>query len=246
MREFLLRNTMPVFINSFNQPTYLKNLVGKFRDNGFRNIFILDNGSTSPELSEYYRGIDPKSGEVRVLYYNENRGPRYFHESGLYKMLGGTNHLYTDPDLDFDTLPANFLSTLLDLSEGYHIAKVGCALELPPEDRLRLDLKMLHAGRTYNVRQWEAQFWLNQVQEGVYQAPVDTTLHLFNPRLYHDQQNFMKGLRVALPGFVVRHRPWYVDDPLPAAEWEFYKAAGLKYNTWNENPTFDPVVAALN
>jgi hypothetical protein len=104
---------------------------------------------------------------------------------------------------------------------------------------------MLHAGRTYNVRQWEAQFWVNTVQEGVYQAPIDTTLHLFNPRLY-DPQKFMQGLRVALPGFVVRHRPWYKDDLLPAAEWDFYKAAGLKYNTWNENPTVDPVGAAVN
>jgi hypothetical protein len=239
MREFLLRNTIPVFINSFNQPTYLKNIVNKFSINGFRNIFILDNGSSSPELKDYYHSLEPNKGDVSVLYYNENRGPRYFHESGLYELLGGTNHLYTDPDLDFDTLPPNFVSVLLDLSEGYKIAKVGCALEIPSCDLLRNDLKMLHFGRVYNVQEWETQFWSNKLQEGVYQAPIDTTLHLFNPRLY-DKKSFMTSLRVALPGFTIRHRPWYKDDNLPAEEWQFYKAAGLKYNTWNENPTFDP------
>ena len=127
-KEKILRKTFPVVINSYNQPTYLKNLILKLKINSCKNIVVIDNESTNKELINLYEYIKLNDENTTILYYNKNNGPRYFHYSGVYKILGGSPHLYTDPDLDFDTLPDDFLCTLLSLSEKYKCFKVGCAL----------------------------------------------------------------------------------------------------------------------
>ena len=102
IEEIILRKITPVVINSFNQPTYLKNIVNKFVMNKFINIFVLDNGSTYQPLIDLYQQLSDKG--ITILYYNQNRGPRYFHTEEIYKKyLGMIPHVYTDPDIDFDS-----------------------------------------------------------------------------------------------------------------------------------------------
>lgn len=220
IRELVLRRSIPVWINSFNQPTYLRNIIGKFLANGFRNLFILDNGSSSPVLLDYYTELSGTQPSVMVLYYNANLGPWYFHGSGLYKMLGDCPHLYTDPDIDFDVLADNFVSRLIDLSEELKLPKTGCAMEIPSREEMKpkfdYDTEMEHG------------YWQKTVAENIYDAPVDTTLHLFNPKYYASA--YFTGVRVAGPGFVVRHLPWYRNDPMPEEEYAFYKSMDSGYS----------------
>lgn len=222
IREIVLRRTISVWINSFNQPTYLKNIVGKFLSNEFKNLFILDNGSDSEPLNRYYREIADTGLPVMVLYYNANVGPWYFHNSQMYRMLGNCPHLYTDPDIDFDTLADNFLSRLIDLSDEYRIPKVGAALEVPTLEDMKPKFD-------YNT-QMEHAYWQKPIAENVYDAPVDTTLHLFNPKYFEGPQQFFSGVRVAGPGFTARHLPWYKNDPMSDEEYAFYKSRDSGYS----------------
>lgn len=225
-KEKILRKTLPVVINSFNQPTYLKNLISKFKINSFKNIVIIDNNSTNEELIYFYDEIRNEETDVTVLFYNKNNGPRYFHYNNAYEILGNTPHLYTDPDIDFDILPNNFLCTLLSISEKYKCFKVGCALEIPSPDKLKegLSYTATHLdNKSFSIPEWESQFWENPIEDSIYSAPIDTTLHLFNSKYFTDPSKFISGIRIAKDGFVVKHLPWYKDDKVPEKEKMFYK-----------------------
>lgn len=237
-REILLRKTIPVFINSFNQPTYLKNIIEKLITEKFCNINILDNKSSNPEITDYYKYLTQEYKKVSVYYYNANMGPRYFHLSGLYKILGDIPHLYTDPDLDFDFLAESFLSELVDLTEAYKIAKAGCALEIPTENEIRSELIFTPPdkdGQSFSIKDWELQFWKIPLENDIYNAPVDTTLHLFNPKYFsptNSASTYLSGIRVAKKGFLMKHRPWYKNDKIPETEKNFYLKTGLEHNSW--------------
>jgi hypothetical protein len=224
-REIILRKTLPVIINSYNQPSYLKNIIKKFELNNFHNIIIIDNDSKSPELLEYYDYLK-SSTNYTVLYYNQNNGPRYFHFNYLFNIFDGIPHLFSDPDLDFDVLNEDFLSTLLDYSEKYKVFKIGCALEIPNENEIKPDLFYMPPyldGKKIPLTEWESQFWKNRIEEEVYLAPIDTTLHLFNPKYFTDRMKFISGIRIARMGFVVKHIPWYKSDFIKKSERNYYK-----------------------
>lgn len=234
-KEQILRKTFPVVINSFNQPTYLKNIILKFKDNMFKNIIVIDNASISGELIKLYEEIKQNDDNVTILYYNENNGPRYFHYNNAYEILGGTPHLYTDPDIDFNILPDNFLCTLLHISEKYMCFKVGCALEIPrPEDiKSGLTYTATHLqNKVFSIEEWEAQFWEHPVEDSIYSAPIDTTLHLFNPKYFTDRSKFISGIRVAKKGFVVKHLPWYKNNITPDEEKKIYKNLDINYSNY--------------
>lgn len=240
-KEIVLRKTCPIFINSFNQPTYLCNIVEKLCLANFSNIYILDNSSSSPEILDYYKFLKKECKKVFILYYNENMGPRYFHLSGIYKEIGMGEipHLYTDPDIDFDFLAEDFLSQLLNLTEKYQTPKAGCALEIPTEKEVRSDLICTPphlGGQSFGIIEWENQYWKNIIETDIYDAPIDTTLHLFNPKYfsYTNPVNYLTGIRVAKKGFVVKHRPWYKDDFVSEKEVNFYRQLGKLHNTWIE------------
>lgn len=238
IREILLRKTIPVFINSFNQPTYLKNIVEKLILEKFCNINILDNNSSYPEIVNYYKYITQEYKKVSVYYYNANMGPRYFHLSGLYKILGDVPHVYTDPDLDFEYLAVDFLSQLVDLTEAYKVAKVGCALEIPSESEIRSELTFTpphKGGESFGIKDWELQFWENPIENDVYNAPIDTTFHLFNPKYFFPadlSSAYLSGIRVAKKGFLVKHMPWYKNDKVSEVEKDFYLKTGREHNSW--------------
>ena len=223
-QELILRKITPVIINSFNQPTFLKNIVEKFKKNGFLNIFILDNNSTYSGIAELYKQLSLEG--IFILYYNENLGPRYFHMSETSKFyFRDTPHIYTDPDLDFSELPHDFLTRLISLTEKYKISKAGCALEIPDDNVIVNDLLFSREmNKYYKIREHEEQFWTNLIEDGVYRAEVDTTLHLFNPKYYASSLDFMNSVRVASPGFIIKHLPWYKTTIIPQDELDFYKS----------------------
>lgn len=231
MRELLIRRSVPVVINSFNQHYYLQNIVAKFLAAGFVNILIFDNRSSYPPLLDYLNSIksDPR---VLPIYYPQNFGPHYFFLKETHRLLGNIPFLYTDPDLDWDVLAEDYLTRLFDLSHKYRTFKVGSALTLPNEDTMKRDLSFQQSSTSaIPLIDWESQYWKHELEPHVYNAPIDTTLHLFNPQYYSTGQPLITGLRVAGPGFEVIHLPWYKDDPCPEEEVIYYQRLE-KFSTW--------------
>jgi hypothetical protein len=225
--EILARASIPVFINSFNQFTYLRDLVNILLSNQFRNLWILDNKSTHPSLLEFYRIATEKyKGVVNVLYYKENYGPHYFHASDFYKSVWNCPHFYTDPDLSFESIHPDFVQSLINTSIRYKIAKVGVALTIPSEgDMVDVKRAMPETGNIpVSVRDWEKQFWVKKIEPNIYDASVDTTFHYFNP-LFFDKRTFYRGIRIAGVGFEAKHRPWFKSALCPIEERNFYKAS---------------------
>lgn len=232
--ELVLRRSLPVFINSFNQLHYLKDLLANLANFGFSNLWILDNRSTYPSLLKFYETLDtPPPGSARVLYYPENFGPRYFHLSGLYKTVWPYPHLYTDPDIALETIDDSFASTLLEISRRFKVAKVGSALTLPPEELMTpVKRGFPETGwEPVSVLDWERQFWANEIEDQVYGVSIDTTLHLFNPEFFNEE-NFLQGIRVGRAGYQVKHRPWFTNDLPPEEELEYYRNTRVGHGDW--------------
>jgi hypothetical protein len=230
--ELILRKTLPVIINVFNQYTYLKNLIDKLSEDGFVNFIILDNASTYPPLLNYY-GTIGKSYKAIIIHYGENRGPHFFHMKGLYKTFGSLPHLYTDPDVSYDILADNFVTELMIASEKYSMFKVGPALELPADNEIDNDMYCIQSGKRYSIKEWEAQFWTDQVELGYfYPGRIDTTFQLFNPKYFEIGTALIDGIRLAKPGFIFKHLPWYRDKKVPDAEWRYYRNHSSSKASW--------------
>ena len=150
----------------------------------------------------------------------KNLGPRYFHQSGLYKIFGLTPHFYTDPDCHFDTIADDFCSKLVDISVKYQRSKIGVALKLPTLENIRNEVRPFFDDLIKN----ESPFWQNSVEPLVFEAWVDTHFHLFNPAYFtFGETNFIThSLRVDGPGFNCIHLPWFDIDPITEDEREFY------------------------
>jgi hypothetical protein len=230
-RELILRKSIPVFINSYNQPKYLENIIQNFKKNQFSNINVIDSCSTLAIMAPVYEML-AKSG-VHIFYYPSNLGPRHFQLSGLHKLTGGIPHIYTDPDINFSTLANNFLSRLLDLSKKYQVAKVGSALDISESIEFKnMEIKVDHIpNQSFKIREWESQFWKNKIEEHVYLAGIDTTLHLFNPQ-YFKQNDFFSGIRVAEKGFLVEHLPWHKNNFIVGVDDENAYRSTAHYSNW--------------
>ena len=75
MSEAALRRSLPVFVNSFNQLTYLRDTVNWLHEHGFRNITVLDNASCYAPLLAYFETESFKS-RVTLVALGDNIGPR--------------------------------------------------------------------------------------------------------------------------------------------------------------------------
>jgi hypothetical protein len=82
-----------------------------------------------------------------------------------------------------------------------------------------------------SIREWEERFWKIEVEPGVFQAPIDTTFHYFNP-MYYTRDLFYSALRLSGAGFEAKHRPWFKSDQIPAVELEFYMQSRKGHGGW--------------
>ncbi len=249
--ERRLRAELPVYVGSFNQPSYVRQMVETLRANGFGNLVIADNASTSPKTQALLAELEALSG-LRVWHLGENIGPNKTVQRIKTSELGA--FVFTDPDLELPpTLPESFLEELHAVSRRYRSRKVGLALEIPGLDEAR-DLRFSHHEfGEFTVQEWEQRFWEEELEPGIYRAMVDTTFFLWNPAIRIDPRRDYARLRalirprrfgrqlpcfrhidirVARPGFVARHLPWYKDDRFPEDEREFYIRSATRASTW--------------
>lgn len=231
IKEMILRRSTPVVINCFNQYTYVSNIVAKLREAGFADIYLVDQGSSYPPLREFLAEA-MASNSALPLYLGSNKGPHHFFTAGLYDVFGGAPFIYTDPDLSWDTLAGDFVTRMFALSHRYRTFKVGPALALPTDAEIKPNLLNTHnSDRAKTVAEVEAPYWRHEVEPGVYQAPIDTTMHLFVPQYYTPGEALITGLRIAGDGYSVLHLPWFHTDPMPADEYAYYLQRS-SYTTW--------------
>ncbi len=224
--EAEIRRSIPVFVNSYNQLTYLRDTVNWFAQNGFKNVTVLDNLSGLPTLLEYFESKDFLS-KAQVVHLGKNLGPRRSLAHAAQDPDTDAGFIFTDPDLTLPAYPApDMLKFMFAAGQRHGFTKVGLALSLDPKI---IDLDLV----TYNTRtvaQVERKYWKNVVEDGVFRATTDTTFFLHVPqvneaRRFNDlglRQAKIPSIRVGRDGFVAVHRPWLFSDTIDEEERRFY------------------------
>jgi hypothetical protein len=226
--------SIPIFIISWNQYTYLKDLVEQLLQYPKLQIYIIDNQSTYEPLVKYLNEIDSR---VKVLRQDANHGHKVYEMEHILKFideLGVTKYIVTDPDLKLNSkMPRDFIDRLSKLSDKYKKNKVGLALDITKN----IDLTRKLDDTNQSIADNERQYWLKPIKntEGyeLYDAPIDTTFALIN-KSYRIIGGLHNSIRVA-GDFTCVHRPWLIDfkDELIPGEHEFYIGNGNKSTTLN-------------
>lgn len=214
---------IPIVINNFNRLETLLKLLYSLEVRGYKNICIIDNGSSYPPQLDYYRECP-----YTVYLLHKNVGHLAVWETGIYKQFTDSYFAYTDSDLEIHPdCPDDFMEKFVSLLKKYPKAlKAGfsiCIDDLP-------DCYLLKD----KVRAWESQFWKQEVEPNVFLAPIDTTFAVYKPYFKGELIDFdYVYFRTGFP-YSVRHLPWYVDSGNLSEE-ERYYIGHLKTSThWSE------------
>lgn len=241
--EAALRQSVPVFVNSFNQFTYLRDTVNWLHDQGFGNISVLDNASKYEPLLAYFETDDFKS-RATLVPLGDNIGPRRSLMMAQKSIEPNAPFIFTDPDFLLPSPPDPlFLMKMFEWGRRFEKVKVGLALDIS-EDQDFKDIRLSAAFNNRTIREWERKFWRNALEEDVYAAAVDTTFFLHVPAVdpaikalaeYGKRQARIPALRIAGPGFIAKHRPWYTDDGQSEEERMFYVNQVSSLATWSND-----------
>jgi hypothetical protein len=214
-------NHVPVFINCRDRVTPLAELLDYLERAGCEPIYLLDNDSTYPPLLEYY-----EETPHTVIRLGENRGHRWFWESGLLDELGVRGrYVFSDPDtVPIEECPLDaveYFWEVLDRYPGYKKAGFG----------LRIDDLPDHYGLKQDVIVWESRFWNRVVAPRLYDARIDTTFALYRG----PEHAPTAAIRTGYP-YLVRHTTWYLDTDNVPEEHRYYidRAEGVASWGWDE------------
>jgi FkbM family methyltransferase len=221
-----LQAEVPVLVPCFNNFTYTTRMASQLRALGFREVVLVDNGSTYPPMQRFLAA--PGDG-VSVVALPTNLGPHHLLLDPASLALLPRHFCITDPDLAFNpAMPADFLGDLAALAARERVGKAGLALDISDRDAMRDDT-FLMGDRYWRIWEWEEQFWRHEMEplrpggDPVYRSEVDTTFALYDKNFF-DAENYLAGLRVA-GRFTCRHLPWYRDKEMPEDEETFYRSA---------------------
>lgn len=210
----------PIFINCRDRLTTLKALINWLEDAGHERIVMVDNDSTYGPLLAYF-----EETPHQVVRLGRNLGPEAIWMADLPGAIGEQGrYVVTDSDIVPDSHAPNDAVERFDelLSRYPDVDKVGFGLridDLPDTYQFRDD-----------VVDWEAQFWEEEVEPGVYRADLDTTFALYRPSV---RSRTFPALRTGFP-YVARHMPWYADSGKPSEEEEYYRRhADAAMTNWN-------------
>ena len=215
---------IPVLIPTFNNATYLRNMIPQLAAAGLRNLVIVDNASSAPEMLSY---LDALQDEHVVVKLDHNAGPHsIFLSEANYARLPDI-FCITDPDLEFNrALPREFLFELIEATEHFRVGKAGFALDIANPHTMQDD-RFRYGDRDYSIWEWESRFWQQQIGatlrgDPIYNAPLDTTFAVYNKR-YFNRERHICGVRFA-GSYTCRHLPWYKESGLSAEEEAYYRA----------------------
>ena len=218
-----LTNSIPIYIPTFNNPTYLLNFIKQLEKNDAKNIVVIDNNSTYPPMKECLSIIEQKYKVVRL---DQNFGPHYILRNKQFYQSLPELFCLSDPDLEFSTsLPVDFINELKIISEVHKVGKVGLALEFSSEDVMHSELFL--DGQKVGAIEYEQQFWTNnigknQTGDDLYRTTLDTTFALYN-KTYFDPEDRYTAIRVA-GKFTAKHLGSLSNSVVPKSESSYYKS----------------------
>jgi hypothetical protein len=209
--------SIPIIINNRNRYSCLLRLIAFLKQNGYHNIYIIDNASTYPPLLDFY-----KKCECKIFYLSENVGYLALWETDIYKEFVGHYYVYTDPDVvPIDECPDDFIQYFFKILKSRPFAqKVGFSLQIN-------DIPECY-NKKEDVIKHEKQFWVKK-NGNYYFAAIDTTFALYRPWAKGPANFYYEHIRTDYP-YTARHLPWYVDSSNLSSE-DIYYLNNVKSST---------------
>jgi hypothetical protein len=206
---------MKAFVLNYNRLTLTRRMVDYLANFDELDLFIVDNNSTYEPLMEYYAET-PHS----VIHLPENYGSWVMWSSGILDGLVPEGELYlvTDPDLDMEGVPDDWLGELKEgLKHGFGKCGIGLRID---------DLPDTEIGR--QAREWETPHWAHPVENGrFYKASTLSTLCVCQVR-----ELTLPSVRTNTP-YLARHTPWYYTSLKEVPEDELYYMQSVEPEKWN-------------
>ncbi len=229
-------DSIPVFIISFNNGVYVKNIALQFNKYDIVPI-VIDNCSNNASTLTTLKELSD-SGKISLVQSTKNFGYLVGFLDPIYAILPDI-FAYTDPDLQLNQdLPADFLLRLADLTKLYHVYKAGFALNLLEKERItastikRTFSYPIFLERNFTVREWETQYWTKQLAHPeleVWSAIIDTTFAVYNKKNFLG--NFYDAVRVG-GNYSAIHLPWFPDLDLFSDKDRHAYSKGNVSSTW--------------
>ena len=213
---------IPVYIPTFNNPTYTNNFINQLERLNLSMITVVDNASTYPPMVKLLHEISSKYELIRL---NENRGPHLLIRDLNYYEKLPNYFILSDPDIEISrNIPEDFVKTLIEVSEEFKIGKVGLALAIPNDEEL-LEKFIYMDGEKRSLIEWEEQFWENEVGktshgDSIFLTTLDTTFALYNKKYFNLEDRY-KSLRIG-GRYTSKHLGSYAKTIVPQEENEYY------------------------
>jgi len=216
--------TIPLYIPTFNNPTYTRNFIEQALKFNFSEIIILDNNSTFEPMISF---LDEVESKVKVIRFNENLGPHFIlRDPDYYKSLPNVFAL-SDPDVEFPkNLGQDFLKEMIELGEKNKVGKVGFAIDIPKKEEF-LELIVNLDGELRNMFEWEQQFWKNEIDktsgnDPVYLTTLDTQFAVYNKDYFSPEDRY-RAIRIG-GKYTSKHLGFYKNSIVPREEADFYRS----------------------
>lgn len=208
---------IPVIINNYNRINYLQKIIAWLEKAEMRNIYIVDNASTYPQLLNYYRNT-----KHTVIQLTANLGYKAFWDTSIHLWFRGLPYIYTDPDiLPINECPLNAVEYFQEILNTHKdISKVGFGLKID-------DIPDFYPKKS-DVIKWEMKFWNVPISENLFKADIDTTFALY--KAFSVEQQWGKTLRTG-GKYLARHLPWY-ENPDSVLEEELYYRKETIGSSW--------------
>jgi hypothetical protein len=179
--ERRLRAELPVYVGSFNQPSYVRQMVETLLCERLRQR---RRSPTMPRprqrRARFWPSYEALAG-VRVWHLGENIGPSKTVQRIRARERRGLRFHRPRPRAFADApgrLPRNSSSRYRGATGRERLTS---PLKSPAADEAR-DLRFSHPDfGDFTVQEWERRFWEDELEPGIYRANVDTTFFLWNP-----------------------------------------------------------------
>ncbi len=232
--------SVPLYIPTFNNPTYTSNFINQAAELNFSKIIIMDNNSTYPPMISLLKELESRFEVIRL---DDNLGPHLIlRNPEYYKSLPDIFAL-SDPDVEFPKeLPFDFQDLLIEIGNKHRVGKVGFAIEVPNENEF-LELIVNLDGKLRNMCEWEQQFWENEIDrtsagDPIYLTTLDTQFAIYNKQYFSPEERY-KALRIG-GRYTSKHLGFYKKSIVPKEESDFYRSVS-KYayyiGNFDENGT---------
>ena len=186
---------IPIYIIARDRKECLIDLCNWLTKIGHERVTVIDNGSSYEPLLDWYDTECP----FPIHRINENGG----HMIPWNGNIVPRDEYYCVTDCDVvpdENCPDDAIGHLKDLLDKHaDYFKVGFSL--------RIDDIPAHYKQSNEVKNWEKQFWYNNIGDG-FDAPIDTTFAMYRP---FDGSWDLRAIR-SLPPYQARHLGWYVDN----------------------------------